>query len=230
MCLQPRQTAGRQGRVQEDDHSNAGILREYPFEKLKDVPELLGTWFFEIKPTYWIGVENSDIKIIRSLVNSWCRFNVKKNGKSLVDFAREKKFKGAYSLFKSLESQMVGGNRAWKSSRNHLSQNLDDLKELCSAVFALNVPKIEAILGNSDLNLKMNFKNMVSLISQSPMLKYCVNVEILERKWRHHHVLCNQGERLRHAQSAAQVPAKHLERIHDRRPRRMLLLGDICLP
>ena len=48
-----------------------------------------------------------DINVIRRLVNTWCKFNVKKNGKSLIDYAKEKKFKQAFDLFVSLEAQMV---------------------------------------------------------------------------------------------------------------------------
>jgi hypothetical protein len=48
------------------------------------------------------------MNIIRRLVNSWCKFNnVKKNGKSVIEYAIEKNFKSAYELFGSLSFQMV---------------------------------------------------------------------------------------------------------------------------
>ena len=48
-----------------------------------------------------------DMNVIRRLVNSWCKFKIKKNGLSLIDYAKEKKFKSALELFASLEAQMV---------------------------------------------------------------------------------------------------------------------------
>ena len=48
-----------------------------------------------------------EINVIRRLINTWCKFNVKKNNKSLIEYAKEKKFKAALDLFVSLEIQMV---------------------------------------------------------------------------------------------------------------------------
>ncbi len=47
------------------------------------------------------------MNVIRRLVNSWCKFKIKKNGLNLIDYAKEKKFKSALELFASLEIQMV---------------------------------------------------------------------------------------------------------------------------
>lgn len=60
-----------------------------------------------MKPTYWIGIDSMDINVVRKLINSWCKFKIKKNGKYLIDYAKEKKFKSALELFLSLEAQMV---------------------------------------------------------------------------------------------------------------------------
>ena len=98
--------------------------------------------YFNLQPTYLLGIQNNDINVIRRLVNSWCKFNVKRDGKRIIDYAIEKKFFTAVDLFRSLEIQM----------------------DLCFAVMACNVKKVQYILLNHSNNLLLNFKNMVNLL------------------------------------------------------------------
>ncbi len=101
-------------------------------------------------PTYWLGVENADMNIIRRLVNSWCKFKVKKAGKFLIDFAREKSFTPAVDLFNSLEAQM----------------------DLCFSVLACNVQKVQYLIENHKSELLLNFKNMKE--KGSTVLSYAI--------------------------------------------------------
>ncbi len=87
-----------------------------------------------------MGVEKKDMSIVRRLVNSWCKFKVCKEGKSLVEYARECGFTQCLELFASLEHQM----------------------DLCFAVLACNVTKCDRFVKNHPTSLKMNFRNMVS--------------------------------------------------------------------
>ncbi|RNA35635.1 serine threonine- phosphatase 6 regulatory ankyrin repeat subunit A-like, partial [Brachionus plicatilis] len=89
-------------------------------------------------PTYWIGIQNSDMSIIRRLVNSWCKFKVCKEGKSLIQLAKEQNFREAFELFKSLETTM----------------------DLFTAVLAGNEQKVEFITLYHHSDIKLNFKNM----------------------------------------------------------------------
>ncbi|CAF0712961.1 unnamed protein product [Brachionus calyciflorus] len=104
-------------------------------------------WFY---PTYWIGIDNSDINVIRRLVNSWCRFNVSKKGKSLIEYAKMKNFREAFEIFQSLEITM----------------------DLCSAVLACNVEKVENLITNKSSEIKLNFKNMKE--NNSTILYYAI--------------------------------------------------------
>lgn len=87
-----------------------------------------------------LGIENNDMNVIRRLVNSWCKFNVQRHGKTLIEYAIEKKFSPAVELFRSLEAQM----------------------DLCFAVMACNVKKVQHIFKNRSSELLLNFKNMVN--------------------------------------------------------------------
>ena len=80
------------------------------------------------------------MNIVRRLVNSWCKFKVKRKGKLLIDYAREKQFQPAVDLFKQLEVQM----------------------DLCFTVLACNINKVEHIIKNNYSSLIINFKNMVT--------------------------------------------------------------------
>ena len=65
---------------------------------------------------------------------------MKRKGKYLLDYAREKNFQPAIELFNQLEVQM----------------------DLCFAVLACNINKVEHIIKNNYSSLLLNFKNMVS--------------------------------------------------------------------
>jgi hypothetical protein len=82
------------------------------------------------------------MNIIRRLVNSWCKFKVKKNGKTLIEYAKEKKFNKALELFILMETQM----------------------DMCYAVLANNLEKVKTILETKGSYLRMDFKNMVCLL------------------------------------------------------------------
>ena len=79
------------------------------------------------------------MNIIRRLVNSWVNFKVKRKGKLLIEYAREKQFQPAVELFSQLDIQM----------------------DLCFAVLACNSKKVESIIKNNYSSLMINFKNMV---------------------------------------------------------------------
>ncbi len=95
-----------------------------------------------IKPTYWIGIDQKDMNIIRRLINSWCHFKVKRKGQLLIDYAKQKQFQPAIDIFNQLEVQM----------------------DLCSAVLACNIKKCESIIKNNYSSLLINFKNMVIIL------------------------------------------------------------------
>ncbi len=103
-----------------------------------------------------------DINIIRRLINTWCKFDVKKNNKNLIEYAKEKNFKAAFELFASLQAQMV-------LNKSNILNKIDSLlvkkfisfKELCFAVLACNQTKVEKIVKENQSSLKLNFKNMV---------------------------------------------------------------------
>lgn len=92
------------------------------------------------------------------MANSWCRFKAKKKGKNLIDYAREKNFREAYELFKSLETTMVIIRKTLLKKFNQLIFQ----KDLLTAVLACNMKKIEDIVTNKSAEIKLNFKNMVS--------------------------------------------------------------------
>ncbi len=107
-------------------------------------------------PTYWVVVDNADMNIIRRLVNSWCKFKVKKAGKFLIDYAREKNFTSAVDLFSSLEPQM----------------------DLCFSVLACNVAKIKKLIEINKSQLLLNFKNMKE--NGSTVLSYAIKEKSYE--------------------------------------------------
>jgi ankyrin repeat protein len=104
----------------------------------KQTSKVIITRMQNFYPTYWIGIDNKDMTIIRRLANSWCNFNVKKNGKLLIEYAAERKFTSALELFLSLEGQM----------------------QLCFAVLACNVKKVKLLMKKHKDTLRMDFKNM----------------------------------------------------------------------
>jgi hypothetical protein len=67
---------------------------------------------------------------------------VKKNGKHLIEYVKEKKFNKALELFILLETQM----------------------DICFAVLANNLEKVKTILETKGSYLRMEFKNMVCLL------------------------------------------------------------------
>jgi hypothetical protein len=79
------------------------------------------------------------MNIIRRLVNSWVKFKVKRKGKLLIEYAREKQFQSAVDFFNQLDVQM----------------------DLCFAVLACNIKKVESIIKDNYSGLMINFKNMV---------------------------------------------------------------------
>lgn len=46
--------------------------------------------YMKFAPGYWIPIEENKAFKVNVLVKSWCRINIQKNGKSLIEFAKEK--------------------------------------------------------------------------------------------------------------------------------------------
>lgn len=66
--------------------------------KDKDLSKSIVSKMQPFYPTYWNGLDNNDMNVIRRLINTWCKFNVKKNGKSLIEYAREKKIQESLGI------------------------------------------------------------------------------------------------------------------------------------
>ncbi|KAK2143918.1 hypothetical protein LSH36_800g01009 [Paralvinella palmiformis] len=82
-------------------HMVAGLLRAGASTKLKDyraiIQRLKGSdrqaaiedVFDRYEPGLWTAVEAGDCGMVHILVNSWCRIHVERNGKTLMDLARQ---------------------------------------------------------------------------------------------------------------------------------------------